>query len=363
MSYIGENGLFTFRDGGFEVKDSELLTAKDATALGHRLAGFGHRFYAGCRSFENSRAMTALCHGITECGGEVCLCGNTDLPSFRYGIPLVSADCGIFADGTGNALRFTFYDRNGFVWNDRQLSELVNAPELHITEKQGKVSTLTTFADLYTGSIRDSLSLRGKIIAGVSCADRSVRALWEDIFTGDNDTLVFQISDDRQRVNAYSSDVGFISYEKLVMTYVSQLIKKGEEVWLPDSFHYAADFAFGSDKLRRFSAEGEVPAVAAKQRFLSDTLYMCARLAQRRGDFLDAVRELPSFATSKRDIALNVTDDIPCGKTILDNSGRITVTRSGRNRVSLAAQAFSVEAAAELCTEWAEKLRRLSNGC
>ena len=88
---------------------------------------------------------------------------------------------------------------------------------------------------------------------------------------------------------------------------------------------------------------------------------MCAHLAKNKKLFLHLIKELPQLASAKREVAFSFTDtDIPTDRQINENGGRIKLTRSGKNRVTLTAQSFSSETAAELCAVWTEKLRRIN---
>ena len=48
-------------------------------------------------------------------------------------------------------------------------------------------------------------------------------------------------------------------------------------------------------------------------------------------------------------------------KTIIDNNGRIKISNSGKKRITLTAQAYNAETAAELCCFWQNKINSLSH--
>lgn len=358
MSYIGENETFCYRDGACEVKHPETFSASEAERLGGILASFGSRFSAACSDYSYHAMLSAISNSLAEFGCDTVVCESTDLPSFRFGIPLISANCGIFISGAHGSMQFTLFDEKGLRFSDDKLRKVMEGSPVPNAETRGSVTVSTTFRELYIGNLRECLNVRDKIPASVSCGGRAVRTLWEEFFTCRDDGLVFQVSEDGQRANAYSSDVGFISHEKLLMTYVFMQTQKEREVWLPDDFHYAAELLDGYRLIHRFSAEREMPEDAVKQRFLTDTLFLCTQLSQDRQAMISAIRALPSFATSNRDISINVTDETPVGRTIIDSGGRIRISRSGSRRLKLSAQAYSAETASELCSQWTEKLRR-----
>lgn len=364
MSYSGENNLFSFRDGYCETLPGIILSTSDAAEFGRVISHFFKRFSVACDGFCHNYILYAICSGISECGHDVYVCENTDLPSFRFAFPLLSADCGIYISGSG-CIRFSFFGENGFPMNNRILSGIMNESPAPPAQKSGKMIQATSFRDIYISNIADSLGeVCTNIPAGISCGSRSVRSLWLEFFSGEDDDLVFQISDDGRRVNAYSSEAGFISYEKLILNYAVKLIDMGQVVYLPDNFHYAADFLNdeNSKKILRFSLEDDIPAEASAQRFLTDPLYMCLHLASDRKNFIETVKNLPQMAAAKREIVIENTDKIPFGKPIKGSGGRVIITQSGKKRITLLAQAYSSETAAELCSFWTDKLRR-QNSC
>ncbi|MBR1591948.1 MAG: hypothetical protein IJ666_02930 [Ruminococcus sp.] len=347
MGYVGENNYFSFRDGGCEGKNGHSIDTTGAAYLGRVLSGLFGRFSIGCGGFENLPLVYSLCGGISECGKDVYICENTDIPSFVFGCPLISADCGIYVrDG-----KIIFYDRNGFIFPDVRLIEIMNGKPAKKSEKCGRISSLTSFRDIYINNIADSLNISSAMPAGISCGDRAVRSLWFEFFTGDDDELIFQISNDGSRVNAYSNEYGFIPYEKLILIY-AVMHNKNSTVYLPWDIHYAADYI---EKLnvKRFDYN-DMPPQAVGQRFLKDALYMCTHIAENRYSLGRIMKEIPSIAAARRDI---VSDSETSGKVIESENGRIILKRSGKNRISLTAQAYSSETAAELCSQWAEKLR------
>lgn len=363
MGYSGENKLFSFRDGYCEALPNVTIGSTETAEFGKTLSGFFKRFSIGCDGFSNMHVLYAMCSGLSECGRDVYVCENTDLPSFRFGLPLLSADCGIFISGD-DCLKISFFNADGFPVSSGMLTSIMNAFPSEPAPRCGKITSSTSFREIYINNLADTFGGAGRSIpAGISCGNRSVRSLWLEFFSGEDDTLVFQISDDGQKVNAYSSQAGFISYEKLILAYALKLSENGQAVWLPENFHYAADFINNGTPLniKRFSTDNPIPPEASGQRFLADPLYMCIHLADNRNDFIRTVKTLPQLVTAKREIIIESVENIPCGKTILESDGRVIISRSGKNRITLLAQACSSETASELCSQWSEKLRHIGS--
>lgn len=361
MSYCGENRNFSFREGCCESLPGNILTSSAASEFGRILSRFFGRFSVGCDGFGHNHILYAVCCGISECGKDAYVCENTDLPSFLFGFPLLSSDCGVYVSGTGSSVKISLFGANRFPVRSDIMSEIMNAEPDAPAVRPGKLISAGTFREIYINNIADSLpNTSSAIPAGISCGCRSVRSLWQEFFTGRDDEFVFQISDDGSRVNAYSSSAGFISYEKLILTYACFLGRSGKTVYLPESFHCCAELASEKSGLniRRFDAKKEIPAEVEKQRFLYDPLYMCVHLAEDRQSFLKYVGNLPSLSSAKREIPLADMTDIPTNSSIPEKNGRVLISRSGKNRVTLTAQSYSSETASELCGIWTDKIRK-----
>lgn len=361
MNYCGENKYFSFREGDCESLPGTILTSSAASEFGRILSRFFGRFSAGCDGFGHNHILYAICCGISECGKDAYVCENTDLPSFLFGFPLLSSDCGIYVSGTGSSVKISLFGNNRFPISSDVMSQIMSSVPEEPALQPGKLISAGSFREIYLNNIADSLENTASAIpAGVSCGCRSVRSLWQEFFTGNDDELVFQVSDDGMKVNAYSTEAGFISYEKLLLTYAYFLGQTGQTVYLPETFHYGAELITENSgiNIRRFNTENGIPEEAEKQRFLCDPLYMCTHLAADRLSFIGNVKALPSLASVKREIVIADPDDIPRSRRISEKDGRILISRSGRNRVTLTVQSYSSETASEICGMWADKIRK-----
>lgn len=362
MGYIGENIKFSFRDGFCEPLAETVVTSSDIADFGRALAGLFSRISLGCENEDSLHMLYAMSSGIAECGKDVFLCKNTDLPSFRHGLPITASECGVYF--SGNLQKFSFFDENGFPLNDTQLENIMNAGSLPKAIKCGKITLFDSLKQIYINNITDSVNVNElPIKAGISCGSKIIRSLWLNFFTGEDDSLIFQISDDGQKVNAYSTELGFISHEKLVLAYALMNIKSGGILWLPNDFHYAAkDIRSESNIIvKEYNPQSSIPDEAILQRFMKDPLFMCVALAKERNILYKTLKNLPRFASAKREIVLNLCPQKTFAKTVYDPRGRVNITKSGKSRVTLIAQAYDSETAAELCSTWQEKLQKLSS--
>ena len=362
MGYIGENSDFSFRDGFCEPLAGKAVSTSGMANFGKSISGLFSRFSLSCDNEKNVHLMYALCSGIAECGKDVYLSKNTDLPSFRHSLHITGSDCGIYI--SGSAPKLSFFGGNGISFCDEELQKIICAKTALKKQNCGQIIPMNSLKNLYIGSISDKIEWSGNpISAGISCGNRTIRNLWNEFFTGEDDTLVFQVSDDGSRTNAYITDSGFVSYEKLVTASILSHFPNGGTVWLPDSFHYAAEDMLMQNNItvNHYNPNHKVPTEANGQRFINDTLFMCVNLASERDDFFDTLKKLPDFASAKREVILNLSTSFPFSKTFFEQNGRLHISKSGRERVTLTAQAYTSETAAELCGLWSEKLKKLSS--
>ncbi|MBQ8296877.1 MAG: hypothetical protein IJX77_03750 [Ruminococcus sp.] len=363
MSYLGENEYLSFRENFCEPLPGLPFTAAYAADFGKNIPLCFRKLAVGCGNEKLRHILLALCSGIAESGRDVFICENTELPSFRYGFPITGADCGIYISGIREP-RFCFFGRNGYPMSSELLRRIIDAKPHENSAACGKIIPVCSLGSIYVSNIRDSVcgdSL--PISAGISCGNREIRRLWNEFFTDNDDTLIFQISDDCQRVNAYITELGFISYDRLILAYSIMLWREGHTVYLPESFHYAAEDTAKrlGYELIRFDPDKEIPAEAVNQRFLSDSLYMCVRLAENREKFFGLLKEVPAFTSSRREIPAVIPGNTVKEKVFHEPDGVVRVSRSGKNSLSLVVQSYETETAAELCSQWDEKLRKISS--
>ncbi len=358
MGYLGENNFFSFRDSCCEAVSEAAVSSKEASEFGRCIAGNFRRICVGCEAFRRLNIVYALCCGISEAGITVYLCDNTEMQSFRFSIPLLGCDCGIFVGGQG--LTFSFFGSCGEVMNRDMLRKLLSSAPAPVSGKCGRIHTVTSFSCIYTSNIADSIpDHNSKLPAGVSCGSKAMRSLWLNFFNENDEELVFQVSDNGQKVNAYSLNYGYIPQDKLILAGAVMLTDKGSEIYLPENFHCCADEILTSfnRKAIPFSSASPAPRQALEQRYLHDMLYLCCQLASRRQLFFNIISQMPDFRSVRREIVFSVLDKLPEDTVIPDKNGRIIVSRSGRQRISLTAQAYSMETAAELCRIWTARLQ------
>lgn len=362
MSNSGDTFSFSLKDGCSLQLPAASANPSILAEAGRKFASAAERISIGCDDEKLRPFLYALSAGICEAGSDVFICENTCCPSFRFGLSLAECSIGVYLSRCAGELRLSFFGKNGFPADPELISRINDSSKDNTSKITGAINQLSSLRVLYENNISDTFpDIALPINAGISCGNRGVRTLWQKFFSDSDDTLIFQVSDDGMKANAYSSELGFISHDRLITACALRLWKKGETVWLPDNFHFFADSAARRHgyQLESFSSDSPVPPQAAAQRFLSDPLFMCISLAADREAFLREISDIPKFASAKREVSAELCDDAPFGKPIIEQGGRVYISRSGKNRVCLTAQADDAETASELCAVWDEKLRRL----
>ena len=355
MEYIGDNNSFRFMNGVCESVPGADISAAGAAEIGRLFAARFGRFCAACDSFSHIPHLYAVCSGIADSGKDVYVCENTDLPSLRFSYPLLSADCALFISGN-DCLRIHVFGKNRLPVSGELLAEIFSSRLSSSICKCGRIEPVTSFRPIYINNIATSLQgCTFPFSAGVSCGKRSVREIWLSFFSGSNDKLVFQVSDEGQRVNAYSARYGLISDEKLKLAY-ALLFSPDKKVTLPESFHFAAEQS-GLEVTRTVNTDDITDSFSL--RLLTDPLYVCTHLATDKDAFFKILGEMPELADVKREIVIDFGNYAPFRRIISTPGGRLILTRAGINRLSLSAQACSMEAAAEMCSFWSDKLNRM----
>ena len=180
MGYSGENNCFRFSDGYCESLSGRVISASDAANFGGIIASNFRRFSVGCDSFSHVHHLHALCSGIAEAGKEVYIWENTDLPSFRFGYPVLSSDCGIFLSGSG-CLKISIFNAEKMPLSGEIIAGIMNSHTPRSSCKCGKIIPVSSFRDIYICNLKERLP-EHKLNAAVSCGTRSIRTLWEEYY-------------------------------------------------------------------------------------------------------------------------------------------------------------------------------------
>lgn len=347
MSYYGEKGKFSFRDNFCE--ETDIPEIGELAEFGKLLGSLFRRIAVGTDGNSRNPELYVIAGGIAKSGSDVFVM-NDVMPVFRYGIKLAECECGVYLCGK-EKLRLIFFDRFGINMPESTMQKIYSHKSAEKLNKSGKITCLDHIDGLYINSVKDTIPEKFRGNAVVSCGNRRISDIWRNFFSSETGDIIFQVSEDGTRVNCYSTDFGFISYERLILAYSLVLWKRGEKVILPADFHYAGEELAKSINAgyayRNISNHSEV----YKQKFTFDSLFLCTGLMNCGQSIYDAIRKIPPFYTAKREINADFSMREP-ERTILTTDGKIKLSKSGKNRITLTVQSMNMEISAELCGKW-----------
>ena len=74
---------------------------------------------------------------------------------------------------------------------------------------------MSSFKGIYISQLRKENNLKEKISCGIGCGKRSTKEMWLEFFTGEDDKLVLQISDDGTKANTAIAEGSLAVYTEL----------------------------------------------------------------------------------------------------------------------------------------------------
>lgn len=354
MSYYGEKGGLSFRDNFCE--EINIVEISEIAELGEFIGSVFRSVVIGTDDFSRISEIHTLAGGMSRSGADVFIL-NDVMPVFRYGIKSLECECGVYI-AVGKKLRILFFDKYGIEMTENSIvkifSEKISENLSENISGRGTVSQVSHIREIYINSIENMTGKDFNNNAVISCGNRRLSEIWRNFFRTEKSDLIFQVSEDGGRVNCYSTDFGFVSYERLILACSVMMWQEGKKVILPKNFHYAgesiaekmkADFEYLNERNHREAYE---------EKFISDALCLCIELMNTGRSIPDIMKNLPEFYTAKREV---VTDFFmrDSERTVLSPEGRINLTKTGKNRITLTVQSMSMETASELCGKW-EKL-------
>lgn len=348
MSYYGENFGFSLRDNLCEEASGSQMSFADITSFFSQVDIKGN--VAVGYSEKNLKSVAySIAAGLSQHGNDVILLNNTLKNAFHFICSALNVPTAVLIQRQ-NPLVVSFFDSYGLPFNTDFL--------LHQTVQCGKIGCITSFDNtdsLYLTMLKNRIS-SDKFSASISCENQKVRNIWQNFFDDDSSSdICFQISHDGSTVNAYSQKTGFISHEKLIIAYAFHLMKSGISPILPDNVHFIANELADicKCKIRRYS--DVCGAEIRRQLFTLEPLFLCTMLSEI--GLISTCRQIPDFYTAKREISADNCKE----QNFFTSKGRINATKSGKNRLTVTAQAYSIETAAELCSDYITAITKKCN--
>lgn len=354
----------------------------EAVISGVAAAAAADRIIIG-RNGENRSAELAIASGILSAGKSVITLGRCLETELFFASRLAKCDLCVYIRDE-QPLIIDIRERGGVPLSrvrERAISsELAAGPETDCRKREGSYTHAEAFREIYRQHIDGLIPENCPYSLKIS----SSSPICEKILLGrkGETELVIQLSPDGRQAAMYSEKSGFVPYEKLVYICCNHLFLHGCDVALPFEFSFTAEeFArLRGRHVYRYYATGDgetdktARRLAKEQNFTLDGLFLAARvisiLCERKISLKEATAELPEFYTAKRFVAADESRvhkavnhwegrKTPDGTAFTDSKKRVIVKPSASGKgIWLSVESFSVEAAAELCGEIEEKIKK-----
>ena len=346
MSYYGEFCGFSLKDNICEEVISKSFS--DITDFFSKASFDKGTIAIGYSSETHKSCAYSISVGVAEHGNNALILEDCALPAFLYTSKKLNVKAGIYIKRV-NPLVIMLFDSFGIPLNTDFLLHASNC-----RTGEGNISTFNQADLFYLSNLKSIAGNDFSADASISCGNNKIRNIWRKFFNDKSDSLSLQISNDGFCVNAYSNQIGFISHEKLMLAYSVCLMKNNIPPILPDYVHFIADELADKFNSRVIRYSQSCSEKISDQLFTCDPLFLCIMLMSQKKDFISLCKEIPDFYTAKREEASSDCAE----KSIFGINGKITVTHSGKNRITIAAQAYNAETASELCGDYISNLKK-----
>ncbi len=389
--FLGENGV----DGS----NGTVLNSETCVKLGYAVSASrnGKRVAVGHDGTKRSAVMLlALSSGLADGGSEVWNFGECFEAELNFLVNFCGLDSGMFVS-CSESDRISLCGENGLPvcrTFEREIESAMSRCEFRQTDEKTvkEISDMSGVKQLYAQELAKQF---GGVFNGysvsVDCKNSKIQSLMNGclsrfVMNTDSGT-VFNIDFSGTRVYA-DTENGKIEFEKLAAICCVDEIKKGRNVAVPYSFPDYLDGVaekYGRRVFRYLStssgkSDASARKIAAKQIFMRDALFMCAKLVtimNERCMSLDSlVSELPEKYVERKIFTVNFPPSKLSDVLEKENSGRVASEegikllrkegslliipeRSGV-AVKVFAEADTMEAARELCADIEEIIKSMS---
>lgn len=390
--FLGENGV----DG----KNGTVFNAETCVKLGYAVSASenGKRVGVGRDGTKKSSVMLlALSSGLADGGSEVWDFGECFEAELNFLVNLCGLDSGMFVS-CQESCRISLCAENGLPACrsfERKIEGGMNRCEFRYTDEKTvkEISDMSGVKLLYAQELQKQL---GDVFNGysvsVNCENSKINSLLSGCFSRfgmktDSET-VFNIDFSGTRVYAVTEN-GKIEFEKLAAVCCLDEMKKGRNVAVPYSFpDYLDDVAekYGRKVFRYLStpsdkSDASARRIAAKQIFMRDALFMCAKIVSimnERCMSLDLlVSELPEKYIERKTFPVNFSPSKLSAVIEKESIGRISskegikllreegtlliIPEKGGAAVKVFAEADTMEAAQDMCSDIEDIINAASN--
>lgn len=353
---------FTLMDGGI----SSALRASCALKIGQALAMCFGRIFIGFSPEPCSRALAlAAGAGVCSAGADAVLSENALLPETVFASQ--KSNCRAYLYVSPECTPAFRIGLDGLPLTqeaEAALQDFLGREPVRLPSEFGTMQDGSALGLLWMDRFRKRMpNCREKI--QVSADGLHLQQTAQQLFAGGcGSPLVLQLSDCGCRSAFFSDDIGFVTYEQLVLLFCHAQFRKGLDAAVPFWIPSSADQLAAQYKCRilRYGvgADQAARSLAARQGCMQDGLLLAAEVLaflHESGQTLsEAVQALPSGFLARRLIGTKTNAASLIRKLPAKPQVRFRPSRSGKS-LTVYAEARSMEAASELCTECAELIR------
>ncbi|MCR4646350.1 MAG: hypothetical protein K5695_13250 [Oscillospiraceae bacterium] len=358
LQLLPEDGI-CFEDPRWNTPAAALRAGAALTVLSESIA-VGYSDPAG-----ESLAMAAASGAVSQ-GAKVWYAGACVLSQLAAIGNLTGCEAYLWAGGSG-IVRLLPYGKNSAALTSSQTERLQRALDAEVAEhirEEGVLSDAGGLLPLWEAQCRALVPAKHPVIR-VSCGAAALRQAGERIFAGgESGEITLTLTSDGTGASAFSLESGMLCREQLLLIAALSVAEQGEPLILPQDFHPAAEaFAMreGVRILREHPASVTAAELAARQGLLRDGVRLFAhvlRVLDSRGLTLaQAAALLPAMHTVRRTAVTSLSrQQVEALKRYAAPHMSIVLPPHSR-LVRVQAHGDSMEAAAELCSDWEKHLR------
>lgn len=390
--FIGENGVIG--------KDGAVINAETCVKLGYAVSSSknGKRVGVGHDGSKKAFVMSlALSAGLADGGGAVWDFGECFEAELNFLVNFCGLDSGMFVSDSEKSC-ISLCAENGLSPDrafEREIESSMSRCEFRQADEKSirEISDMSGIKLLYVQELMKQLGGNyNGFSAAISCKNEKIADVLGGCFSrfgisGKSET-VFNIDYSGMSVDA-NTEKGRINSDRLLAICCYDEFRKGRDVAVPYS---APDYinslaeSCGRRVMRYLSApadnsDASARKLAAKQIFVRDALFMCAKLVSVMNercmtlDMLSA--ELPEKYIEKKTFTVNFPasrlsavigadkdEKTECreGIRVLREEGSLLlVPERGGGRINVCAEADTMEAAQELCADIEEIINSISD--
>ncbi len=329
------------------------ISPMSAVKIGRSLAKHGNIIVTGHSGTSCARALeAALSSGALSCGADVWATGECLVSELFYAMKTLGADYGFFVQ-SDSYTKISVYSKNCTELSATEQSTAEsairydNAPKMNAAHF-GTLHDFSAAKELY---IKKLCAKQPEFPITLSTSNNRCSQIVNSLGIDSlGSKITFRISCDGTKASAFSAQTGFVSYEKLTMICVSQMLDDGDVPKLPSDFPKSVQLIFSDHNTPLCIHPHECES------FFKDgfelVLTVCDFLSKNAITLEQAVAALPSFAVAQRVVGLSapLSSALTQLESFCSKHPDITIkpTKSGKTLI-MRAESTEYETANELC--------------